>query len=197
MVPDKQFWNDRYIQQQTGWDMGQISTPLKNYIDQISDKNISVLIPGCGNAHEAEYLLKQGFIDVTLIDIADEVVKEIEKKFSNEIAKGSLKVICGDFFELNHSFDLVIEQTFFCAINPTLRQKYADKMFEILKPNGKLAGVMFGVKMEGGPPFGGTKEEYEKYFSPYFHFNKMEDCYNSIKPREGRELFVILQKKSV
>jgi hypothetical protein len=45
------------------------------------------------------------------------------------------------------------------------------------------------------PPFGGTENEYRALFSPLFEFKKMEIAHNSIKPRAGRELFIILQKK--
>ena len=61
------FWNERYSTNQTGWDLKGPSTPLKEYIDQITNKNIKILIPGCGNAYEAEYLLEKG-ADKTLKD---------------------------------------------------------------------------------------------------------------------------------
>lgn len=41
----QEYWNNRYLQHQTGWDIGTVSTPLKEYIDQLSDKQISILIP--------------------------------------------------------------------------------------------------------------------------------------------------------
>jgi hypothetical protein len=28
----QEFWNNRYADGQTGWDVGQISAPLKNYL---------------------------------------------------------------------------------------------------------------------------------------------------------------------
>ena len=49
----------RWQHQQTGWDLGMISPPIKQYIDSIDDKNQRILIPGCGNAHEAVYLLEK------------------------------------------------------------------------------------------------------------------------------------------
>ncbi len=55
------YWNQRYEKGNTGWNIGTISTPLKHYFDQISNKSINILIPGGGNGHEAEYLLSLGF----------------------------------------------------------------------------------------------------------------------------------------
>jgi Thiopurine S-methyltransferase (TPMT) len=79
---------------------------------------------------------------------------------------------------------LVLKQTFFCAINPTLRQSYANKMNEIIVPQGKLVGVMFDKEFDfAGLPFGGCKCKYEGYFAPYFSFKTFGHCRNSIKAR--------------
>jgi SAM-dependent methyltransferase len=92
---DEQFWNTRYELNETGWDLGAPSPPLKAYIDQLTDKNISILIPGCGNTYEAEYLLENGFTNVTVIDIAPLLVAQLKEKF-----KGNkhINIIHGDFF---------------------------------------------------------------------------------------------------
>ncbi|HSN59840.1 MAG TPA: methyltransferase domain-containing protein, partial [Ferruginibacter sp.] len=191
----KNYWNSRYQSQQTGWDVGTVSTPLKAYIDQLEDKNLSILIPGCGNAYEAAYLLQQGFTNITLLDIAPKAVEAFKSKWK-EFDGRQLHIICGDFFELNQTFDLVIEQTFFCALHPSLRKDYANKMFDLLNDNGKLAGVLFNRAFEGGPPFGGNRQEYLQIFSAKFNIKIMEDCYNSISPRAGSELFFILKKEA-
>ncbi|MEO8770544.1 MAG: methyltransferase [Ferruginibacter sp.] len=190
---DGKYWDDRYIEQSFPWDVGKISTPLKEYIDQLTNKDISILIPGCGNAHEAEYLLENGFTNITLIDISPTLVQSIQQKLKAYDGK-QLHIICDDFFNLKKQFDLIIEQTFFCALDPSLRKSYVNKMYELLKPAGKLVGVMFNRVFEGGPPFSGNKEEYKKLFSEKFEIKKMEDCYNSIGPRKGSEVFVILKK---
>ena len=43
------YWEERYQKQDTGWDIGTISTPLKEYIDQLTDKKCRILLPGAGN----------------------------------------------------------------------------------------------------------------------------------------------------
>jgi hypothetical protein len=63
----KDYWNNRYEADEIGWDLKIISPPLKAYIDQLTDKNIRILIPGCGSGYEAEYLLKQVSIDNAFI----------------------------------------------------------------------------------------------------------------------------------
>ncbi len=190
---DKEYWDSRYAEENTGWDIGYVSTPIKKYIDQLDDKSIAILIPGCGNAYEADYLLERGFTNITLVDIslkAAEAVKEKLKKYG-----GRVNIICGDFFELQSSFNLVLEQTFFCAIDVSLRPKYAEKMYELLKPAGKLVGLFFNRSFEGGPPFGGDKDEYMHLFAPLFDVLVLEEAYNSITPRKGSEVFMIARKK--
>jgi SAM-dependent methyltransferase len=187
----QEYWNNRYLQKQTGWDIGTVSTPLKEYIDQLSDKQISILIPGGGNSYEALYLLEQGFTDVTVIDLAPAVTEKL--KSETKSYQPHIKILTGDFFELNGQYDLILEQTFFCAIDPALRGNYVTKMSELLKPQGKLVGVLFNRSFEGGPPFGGSEAEYRALFASTFHQIRMEPCYNSISPRSGSELFVVLR----
>jgi len=190
---DQSFWNDQYIANTTGWDLGQVSPPLKEYIDQIRDKDIKILIPGCGNSYEAEYLLKMGFTNISLIDIAPDLVKRLKSKFKSD---PHIKIILGDFFSHEGEYDLIIEQTFFCALDPVLRKNYVEQMKKLLKKGGKLAGLLFVREFENaGPPFGGSKEEYQFLFEPDFEFHVFEPCYNSFAKREGSELFVVLVKK--
>ena len=190
---DASYWSNRFEQEDTPWDIGFVSTPIKEYIDQLTDKNISILIPGCGKSYEAGYLLQNGFTNITLIDISPTLTKRLEKKFDT-YNKKQLTIITGNFFDLKGQFDLIIEQTFFCALNPALRKDYVDRMYELLKPGGKLVGVLFNRSFEGGPPFGGSKEEYKELFDEKFVIKKMEDCYNSIEPRKDAEVFIILAK---
>ena len=188
------YWSNRYLQNQTGWDMKQPSPPLVEYINNISNKQTSILIPGCGNAYEAEYLLQHGFTNVTLIDISKTLVDSLKEKFNGK----SIRIIHDDFFNHFEKYDLMIEQTFFCAIDPQLRNEYAKHAASILKAGGKIAGVLFNKTFEQeGPPFGGNKTEYENLFQPYFTIEKMEPCNNSILPRAGTELFFELIKRDV
>lgn len=188
-VEKNNFWSERYQQNQTGWDCGVITPPIKEYIDQLTDKSISILIPGCGNGHEAEYLWKNGFSNVHLLDFAPEALTLFSERVS-DFPKEQMH--CSDFFEHLGKYDLVLEQTLFCAINPNDRKKYAKKIVELIRPSGKLVGVLFDRDFEGGPPFGGSMIEYQQIFQAVFTSVVIEPCYNSVKPREGSEVFIIM-----
>jgi SAM-dependent methyltransferase len=190
---DKIYWDNQYQSNTIGWDLGEVSPPLKSYIDTLEDKSIRILIPGCGNTYEADYLLEQGFTNVTVIDIAPTLVENLKAKFKDN---PNINIILGDFFEHKGVYDVIIEQTFFCALPPTMRQKYVWKMHQLLSNKGKIAGLLFNRTFENGPPFGGSQEEYTLLFQQAFHFLKMEVCQNSATPRAGSELSIELQKNS-
>jgi methyl halide transferase len=189
---DKTYWDNQYKANATGWDLGQVSPPIKTYIDSIANKNANILIPGCGNTYEAEYLLQQGFTNITVIDIAPTLVNILQQKFANN---NNIKVLLGDFFEHNGNYDYIIEQTFFCALPPTMRLQYANKMRQLLNSNGKLVGLLFNRTFDAGPPFGGNKTEYELLFKNAFKLLKIETAANSIDARVNTELFIELLKK--
>jgi SAM-dependent methyltransferase len=139
------FWEHRWQNNLTGWDLGAVSPPLAAYIDQWTNRDAAVLIPGCGNAYEAEYLLDKGFTNITVIDIAPSAVVLLRERLDTGHAgwHDRLTILCGDFFEHRGAYDLILEQTFFCALDPSMRGAYARHMQSLLKPGGKLAGVMF------------------------------------------------------
>jgi len=187
------YWNERYLNVNTPWDIGSISTPLQNYFDGLADKELRILIPGAGKAHEAIYLHRQGFSNVYVCDWAAsafDLLKEEVPDFPEE------HLLVGDFFDLQLPIDLVVEQTFFCAIDPSLRTKYVQKMHALLEDQGKLVGLLFANEFNRpGPPFGGTAAQYRQLFAPYFDIIKLDIAPDSIKPRLGNELFMLLQKR--
>jgi methyl halide transferase len=191
---NKNYWENRYQNKETGWDTGSITTPIKAFIDGLENKNTSILIPGAGNGYEFEYLIQNGFTNVDVLDFASAPLDNIRKRMPDCNPK---HLIQSDFFEHMGQYDLIIEQTFFCAISPELRPNYVQHMLSLLKPGGTLAGLFFNFPLtENGPPFGGDKETYIQLFSPYFEIKKLEPAYNSIKPREGKELFFNFEKKT-
>tara|TARA_R110002051_G_scaffold306060_1_gene376407 strand:- start:347 stop:949 length:603 start_codon:yes stop_codon:yes gene_type:complete len=194
---EENYWTVRYKEQNTGWDIGYPSTPIKTYIDQLTNKEISILIPGAGNAYEAEYLIKSGFKNVHILDISPIPLQQFKKRnpdFPED------HILQQNFFDHKGAYDLIIEQTFFCSLLPTdeNRSAYAKQMSILLKKKGKLAGLWFNFRLTDdmeNRPFGGNITSYKKYLSPYFNIKTFEKAYNSIPPRIENELFGIFIKK--
>ena len=191
----KEYWNDRYKSQNTGWDLGEISPPLKSYFDQLKDKSQTILIPGSGSGYEAEYLWNKGFQNVYFSDFSEVSIERFKRRVPT-FPKD--QILEGDFFKISRKFNLIIEQTFFSAIDPSLRKAYVHKMFSLLNPKGKLVGLLFNKTFNSpGPPFGGTEGEYKKLFKDYFTIRKLETAYNSVPGRSNNELFFIFEKKEI
>lgn len=195
---EQNYWTQRYLEASTGWDIGYPSTPIKAYIDQLKNKSISILIPGAGNAYEAEYLWKEGFTNVYVMDISEFPLKQFQERNPDFPIK---QILHEDFFRHKGQYDLIIEQTFFCSFVPTdeNRDAYASQMASLLKPNGKLVGLWFDIPLTADMekrPFGGDKKLYLSYLDSYFETITFEKCYNSIPPRMGNELFGVFLKRA-
>ncbi|HLV91516.1 MAG TPA: methyltransferase domain-containing protein [Aequorivita sp.] len=185
---NESFWSDKYRSGDMGWDIGYASTPLKEYIDQLKNKDLNILIPGGGNSYEAEYLFNKGFSNVSVVDISRIPLDNLLKRVP-DFPKENL--LHQDFFKLDQTYDLILEQTFFCAQDPNLREKYVSKMHQLLKPKGKLVGLLFNIPLnDDKPPFGGSEAEYRLLFEDEFVIDKMETAHNSIPQRAGNEFFI-------
>jgi thiopurine S-methyltransferase len=172
---------------------------LTNYLDQLTDKSLRILIPGAGNAYEAAYAWEQGFTNVCVLDIAQEPLTAFQERLPDFPKKQLLQ---DDFFAHEGTYDLILEQTFFCSFPPLpeTREAYAWNMHQLLAPGGMLVGLWFDIPLTGNMekrPFGGTREEYLSYLTPYFDATTFDTAHNSIKPRKGNELFGIFVRKTL
>lgn len=190
---DNEFWQSRYKNAETGWDIGFPSPTFVKYCENEERKDVKILIPGCGNGYEAKWLWEAGFSNVFLLDWAAEPLDQFASE-NPSFPKNQL--ICEDFFAHRGRYELILEQTFFCAIDPSLRKNYVRNMFNLLAYKGRLVGLLFQIDFgKETPPYGGSAQEYRALFSPYFYIQKMETSHFSIPPRAGNELFINLQKR--
>ncbi len=193
------YWEQRWQTNQTGWDIREVSPPLARFADYAypAFHRLPVLVPGCGSGYEGMYLLDTGYTDITMLDISPTAIGGMEKRLEEKYQdwRSRLRLVCGDFFRHKGQYALILEQTFFCALTPSLRPHYVAKMAGLLQENGVLAGVLFDRDFEGGPPYGGSVAEYRALFSPYFQLERLEPCHNSIPPRAGSEAFILFRKK--
>src|SRR5438132_14384434 len=101
----KDYWENRYLNKETGWDIGYPSTPLVDFFKTLEDKNISILIPGAGNGYEVEYLFNNGFTNVHLLDFSAEAIKG----FKNRVPGfPDSQLHLEDFFDHEGIYDLII-----------------------------------------------------------------------------------------
>ena len=192
------FWNQLYIDKNTGWDIGR-STPIFVNWSKTLNSKLKILIPGCGNCYDGIYLSKQNH-NVYALDFSENVIDEIIKKSNEE--KVSLKAICDDYFLLNQSynnkFDILLEYTFFCAIPINMRELYVKQTYNMLNPGGHLVAIFIPISKKTkkeGPPFYVDLDITLNMFEKYFIVESVDMNPQSIKQRNGNEAFVTMVRK--
>ena len=120
---------------------------------------LTALVPGCGRAYDALALAEHGYASVVALDLspaACEAARE-ELKASGSAAASRVEVRCGDFFALeggSETYDMIWDCTFLCALDPSVRERWASQMRTLLAPQGELMTCVFPIgDREGGPPY--------------------------------------------
>ena len=136
---------------------------------------------------------------VTAVDFAASAVKNMQNSAKQN--KLDIDIRHMDIFDLNKvydsHFDVVLEYTCFCAIEPIKRRDYMEMVQYILKTKGELVGLLFPLDKDvsdGGPPFAVQLEPTIKLISDYLYLIKQQISSLSVKSRAGREVFVIFRK---
>lgn len=189
----KQYWENRYKQGQTGWDIGYPSPALIDFVETHLTKDQKILIPGAGNSYEAEYLFAKGYHHIYILDIVKKPLTDFQKR--NPLFPEN-QLLNEDFFKHQSQYDCILEHTFFSSLPPEYRSQYVCHTYDLLRQKGILAGLLFQIDFGNPfPPYGGSYDEYVSLFSQNFMLITMETAKNSIKPRSGNELFFIFEKK--
>ena len=194
---DTQFWEDIYLDDDAGWDLGSVTPVFDNIADQLNRGKVCIV--GCGNGYDAVMFAQKGF-EVTAVDFAPSALIKLEIMSNKENV--NVQIIQSDIFvltpEYDSVFDYVIEQTCFCAVNPQRRQDYERLVYKILKPGGKLIGLWFPLDKtleDGGPPWGITINEVKSIFNNGWIIEREEFPETSIQPRKNREKLIIFEKQ--
>ena len=188
-------WQRHYEENDLGWDLGQVAPPFVKLWQEEKLPLGKVLVPGCGRGHEVVFLAENGF-DVTAIDFSSGAVTYLKNALKKRNLEG--RILHQDFFRLDEShegvYDLVLEQTFFCAISPKQRRDYVLNVSRILKPGGILVGLFYHTDEQGGPPYNTTREDIEMHFSKKFEIQELDKTFLSAEQRKDKEWLGILKK---
>lgn len=189
-----QYWEQRYKEGNIPWNTGTVTPALINFLADYP-RDTSILIPGVGTSREGIELAKMGFTNITFNDFSSHALDLLREDMDKEGFGNLFQYSPGDFFELQGEYAIVLEQTFFCALDPSLRASMVKKVYELLLPGGLWFGVLFRTEFDRpGPPFGGTEKTYKELFSKILNIEKISICKGSIPPRDGNELFFICKK---
>lgn len=196
---DAQDWNARYLNNNAPWDLSGATPEFTRLANEgFFQKGRRAIVPGGGNGHDAILLAQHG-LEVDLVDFAPAAINGALELASH--ARTVIHAFRQDFFELGslpyhkNSYDYFLEYTFYCAIDPKLRETYVKTAAALVKSGGVFVGLFFPLTSEKEPPpFIITQDEVEKLFRPYFDF-KIETPKESVKARAGREFLFIGKRK--
>ncbi len=185
-------WNQAYLNQETPWNMN-ANNPLfeKHASKLLRESGPDWLIPGAGHGHEITYFESHSK-KVTAFDLSLQAQKEFQKLYP----KSSCDYRVEDFFDSSlKTFDVVIENYFFVALDPAMRQKTLQRIHTLLKNKGFYAGVFFTRSSQQGPPFGLSEWELRAHVEHLFEIKEWIRSPFSHPKRQDMELWVVLQKK--
>ncbi|WP_009631539.1 methyltransferase domain-containing protein [Synechocystis sp. PCC 7509] len=214
-MTSSQYWENRYQEGKTGWDLGQAAPPFISLLDSSTapiPRKIAVL--GSGSGYDALLFAQRGF-EVMGFDFAPSAITQSvalraiaparSQSFASSTALAQNKGISAQFLQRNifdlpaefpHHFDYVLEHTCFCAIEMCDRPAYVKLVKSLLKPSGELIALFWAHNQPGGPPFGVTTAEICQYFEPDFKINSLTLAKNSVPQRRGQEYLGRFQVKN-
>ena len=196
-IEKSEYWANVYQKEGTpGWDLAAASPILTDMLPRLKLPKSRILVLGCGEGHDAALFAEAGHV-VTAVDFSPEGIKRGKEKYQH---LSNLHFYQMDIFDIptdwNHSFDLVVEHTCFCAIRPDQRNEMVRIWRRMLHEQGQLLSIFYVMEKRSGPPFGTTEWEVRKHLEKYFHFLFWSRWRQSVERRQGRELFVLAKKKS-
>jgi SAM-dependent methyltransferase len=198
------YWQARFENADTPWQLEDVSPVVTEALDLLVAQGVSLagltaLSPGCGTGLDALECARRE-LDVVAVDWSHAAVVDLTSRCNalQGALRGTVKVVEGDLFSIRPiAVDLVVEHTFFCAIDPSSRVRYVKKLHEWLKPGGFVVGNFFVVEesealrlpdlsltQEGiGPPFAATTSELLSLFQDGFECVALRPAQN---PTPGR-----------
>lgn len=197
-VNKSDYWTNIYHEEQNpGWNLGEPAEALKDMLPRLKLPKSRVLVLGCGEGHDAALFAQAGHV-VTGVDFSKEAVERAQKNYGHI---PGLKFVEQDAFKLDasyqNSFDIVFEHTCYCAIEPSRRKDLVKVWKSVLHDQGQLMGVFFTMYKKLGPPYGGSEWELRQRLKDSFQFVFWGRWQKSLPKRQGKELFVYAQKKSL
>jgi SAM-dependent methyltransferase len=165
-------WEERYQTGDMPWEKGEASPGLVDFLAAHPElPRTRVAVPGCGTGHDVRAWAKAGF-DAYGFDLAPSAIRLADEK--TKAAGLSTQYQRADFLAETplQKYEWLFEHTLFCAIDPKRRDEYVQAVLRWLKPDGQFLAVHYFIPDEDGPPFGTTREEILKRFSPHFELIK-------------------------
>ncbi len=193
---DKNYWENRYLENDIPWDTGTHHRELPAIIKSFGLKGKYGYVPGCGYGYDAAFLAQQG-AEIWASDIsltAIERARAVAEKYS-----GPVTLIHDDMINPGEKytgfFDFVFEYTTICSVSPEIRSDFITGMSRLLKDNGLYITILFPLSgITENPPYPVENIEFKNLAAPHFKLIYFQKAIDSIKPRAGRESLHVYEK---
>jgi methyl halide transferase len=185
-------WQNAWIEGRTGWDAGASPPVLVELVESGALPTGRILVPGCGAGYDLLTLAGPDR-EVIGIDVAPAAAERFEAlKRAHGIRRGVDYRVTDFFaFEPEAKFDLVWDYTFLCALDPSMRSRWSERMHELLTEDGEIVALIFPVDPvplnPGGPPYPMTPELVVELLAPAFEPHTLEPVVHSHPGRQGKE----------
>lgn len=210
----KKNWTEAWKEGKTGWDLGGPTPALSDLLENTpSDVSLpssgSGLVPGCGAGYDVVALAQAlPGVHVRGMDLADVAKEKFESYLaSTSPAPENAGYLVGDFFGAVEngvldagSMDLIYDYTFLCAIEPEMRESWADTMASLLKPapESRLVVLVFPTSPKEGqnpPPHQITPDIVSSLLEPRGftceHIQPVPESITQSEWRKGKEIMSV------
>jgi SAM-dependent methyltransferase len=158
--PDADFWQRRFLQQQTPWDRNAPGPQIAAWLsDGTIRAGLRIAVPGCGSGHDVLALAQAG-CDVSAIDYAGAAVALTQARLAANNAQARVTQADVLTWQPDAPLDAVYEQTCWCALHPDHWSAYAAQLHAWLRPGGALLLLAMQCRRDGasvgrieGPPY--------------------------------------------
>ncbi len=158
--PDRDFWQRRFVQQQTPWDRAAPGPQIAAWMaDGTLRAGLRIAVPGCGSGHDVLALAQAG-CEVSAIDYASAAIELTRERLAAQGAQAQLTQADVLAWQPASPLDAVYEQTCWCALHPDHWVAYAAQLRSWLRPGGALLLMAMQCRRDSasvgridGPPY--------------------------------------------
>jgi thiopurine S-methyltransferase len=181
------FWIERWNAGQIGFHEGKPNRFLERFAARLEPAH-SVFVPLCGKAIDLDALATAGkrVVGSELVPLAAQqyftergVEPRVRSTHFGEVYEapgaqsegGSVAIVVGDVFRFELEgppFDAIYDRAALVALEPSTRDRYADKLASLLRDEGRVLLVTFDHDAPSGPPHAVPHAEIERLFASAF-----------------------------
>lgn len=207
------YWRSKWRKGNIGFHMEDAYPGLEKQWNSISiNEQSAVFVPLCGKSKDLIWLserceqvvgveiselavkqfLDENYLDATISSFADFKIYQTK----------NIELWNGDFFKLPEhklpSFDLVYDKAALIALSPDMRQRYVDKILNLVSVNTQILLHHFVYQQSEmtGPPFSVSIDDINTLYGQHFNLQILEkqdlgtDYYKKFQNRGLRSYFI-------